>query len=178
MSHSVADAPEGLTLKVHRDQVGRSHALWIRRALLSLLALLLIAALLNTFGQRPETTAAATGVARLTVYAPAHARSGLVYAARFRVDAVQEIRAANLVLWPGWAEGYTVNGQAPQPLTQGSDNGKVVYGFGHIPAGQHLTFWLSLQVNPTNVGRRSQRVELYDGKHLLATVNRTITIFP
>ena len=47
-----------------------------------------------------------------------------------------------------------------------------------MAAGDHLTFWLSLQVNPTNVGHRSQRVQLYDGKRLVDTVNRSITIFP
>ncbi len=59
-----------------------------------------------------------------------------------------------------------------------SADGKLDFGFGHIPAGEHLTFWISLQVNPTNVGHRSQRVQLYDGKRLLITVDRTITIFP
>ena len=35
-----------------------------------------------------------------------------------------------------------------------------------------------LQVNPTNVGRRSQDVELYDDTELLAKVDRTVTVFP
>jgi hypothetical protein len=151
---------------------------WIRRVLVGLIGLLLFAGLLNAFGQRPVTSVAASGPARLTVYAPVHARSGVVYAARFRIDALEEVRNATLVLWPGWAEQYTVNGLAPQPVTQGSANGKLDFTFGHIPAGQHLTFWLSLQVNPTNVGRRPQNVQLYDGKTLLLTINRTITVFP
>jgi hypothetical protein len=174
----VAPAPDTLTLKTHRDQVGRRGFVWIRRALLTLLGLVLLAALLNAFGQRPETSMAGTSTAKLTVYAPDHARLGVVYAARFRIDARQELKNARLVLWPGWAEGYTVNGQAPQPVDQASDDGKLSYTFGHIPAGQHLTFWLSLQVNPTNVGHRSQRVQLYDDQKLIATVDRTITIFP
>ncbi|MDX6411403.1 MAG: hypothetical protein QOE91_919, partial [Gaiellaceae bacterium] len=95
-----------------------------------------------------------------------------------RVNARQEIKNARLVLWPGWAEQYTVNGLAPQPVDEASDNGKLSFTFGHVPAGQHLTFWLSLQVNPTNVGHRPQNVQLYDGNTLLLTVNRTITIFP
>jgi len=71
-----------------------------------------------------------------------------------------------------------VNGAAPQPLTQASRNGSLSFGFGHVPAGQHLTFWLSLQVNPTNVGRHLQTVRLYDGNALLATIPRHITVFP
>jgi hypothetical protein len=174
----VTPAPDTLTLKTNRDQVGRGSYVWIRRALLTLLGLILVAALLNAFGQRPETSTAAMAAAKLTVYAPDHARSGVVYAARFRVDARQEIKNARLVLWPGWAEQYTVNGLAPQPVDEASDNGKLSFTFGHVPAGQHLTFWLSLQVNPTNVGHRPQNVQLYDGNTLLLTVNRTITIFP
>jgi hypothetical protein len=105
-------------------------------------------------------------------------RGGLTYAARFRIDALQELKKATLVLDPGWAEQYTVNGASPQPLSQGSHNGKLVFVFGHIPRGEHLTFFLSLQVNPTNVGHRAQDVSLYDGRQWLVTVHRTITVWP
>jgi hypothetical protein len=142
------------------------------------LAVVLVLALLNFFGQRPVTSTAQNGDARLQVYAPAHARSGLVYAARFRIDALRTIKSPSLVLWPGWAEQYTVNGLAPQPVNEGSSNGRLDFGFDKIAAGRHLTFWISLQVNPTNVGRRTQRVTLYDGNTPLITVHRTITIFP
>ncbi len=71
-----------------------------------------------------------------------------------------------------------MNGFAPQPVTQGSSNGKLNFGFGHVPAGRHVTFWISLQVNPANVGRRAQNVWLYDGSRLVAVVHREITIFP
>ena len=175
---AVAQAPDTLTFKTHRDQEGRRGYVWIRRVLLALLGVLLVMALLDFFGQRPTTSAAATSSARLQVYAPTHARSGVVYAARFRIDAVQELKDATLVLAPGWADAYTVNGAAPQPVTEGSRNGSLSFGFGHLPAGQHLTFWLSLQVNPTNVGRHLQTVRLYDGTTLLATVPRHITVFP
>ena len=174
----VASAPERLTLKTHRDQVGRGSLVWIRRAFLALLGAVLVLALLDLFGQVPTTSTATSSQARLQVYAPTHARSGVVYAARFRVDAMSDLKDATLVLSPGWAEGYTVNGMSPQPITQGSDDGKLIFGFGHVPAGNHLTFWLSLQVNPTNVGHRAQSVQLYDGKRLITTVNRTVTIFP
>jgi hypothetical protein len=174
----LASAPDTLTLKTHRDQEGRTGFVWVRRALLTLLALAVVAGLLNAFGQRPATSKAAAAQARLTVYAPLRARSGVVYAARFRIDAVKELKNATLILAPGWAEQYTVNGASPQPVTEGSSNGRLVFGFGHVPSGRHFTFWLSLQVNPTNVGRRSQTVVLADGDTPLATVHRTITVWP
>ena len=49
---------------------------------------------------------------------------------------------------------------------------------GHLGAGHKLVVWLQFQVNPTNVGRRSQDVELYDDTTLLATADRTVTVFP
>jgi hypothetical protein len=174
----VPGAPDTLTLKTHRDQEGRRDYIWVRRALLGLLALVPILGLFNLFGQRPATSFAMAPAARLQVYAPAHTRSGLAYAARFRIDAMRELKDATLVLAPGWADGYTVNGLAPQPLTQASRDGKLSFGFGHLPAGQHLTFWISLQVNPTNVGRHDQTVRLYDGNALLATIPRQVTIYP
>src|SRR5207253_1623482 len=129
-------------------------------------------------GQRPHSSVAVTPRASLKVYAPVHLRSGLVYAARFHITARDDIKDAFLVLDPSWAEGYTVNGVAPQPVTEADRNGRIAYGFGHIPAGQSLIFFMSLQVNPTNVGRHSQNVELDDGETPILTVHRKVTIFP
>jgi hypothetical protein len=174
----VAGAPDTLTLTRHRDMRGRGWWIPTRRILLGLLALVLLAGLLNVFGQRPHSSTAAAPRASLKVYAPLRARSGISYAARFHITARRDIKDAFLVLDPGWAEGYTVNGLAPQPLTEASRNGRLAYGFGHIPAGQSLLFFMSLQVNPTNVGHRSQNVELDDGETPILTIHRAITIFP
>jgi hypothetical protein len=171
-------APDGLTLKMHRDLEGRRGLVWVRRVLLALLALVVLLALVNAFGQRPSTSTAVSPGATLKVYAPERLRGGLVYAARFRIHAIREIEDATLVLDPGWAEQYTFNGAAPQPLTEASRDGKLAFGFGHLPAGRSLLFFVSLQVNPTNVGRRSQNVELDDGTTRLALVRRHVTIFP
>jgi hypothetical protein len=82
------------------------------------------------------------------------------------------------LLDPGWAEGYTVNGLAPKPLTEASRNGRIAFGFDDVPARHSVIFFLSLQVNPTNVGLRSQNVGLDDGETPILTVHRTITILP
>jgi hypothetical protein len=176
--HGVTGAPDSLVLKRHRDLDGRRWGIIARRVLLALLSAFLLAGLLNVFGQRPDTDLVSAPAASLKVFAPVRARSGVVYAARFHITAHHDIKDAYLVLDPGWAEGYTVNGLAPQPQTEGDRNGRLAYGFGHIPAGQSLIFFLSLQVNPTNIGRRSQNVELDDGEKPILTVHRNITIFP
>jgi hypothetical protein len=177
-SRAVASAPDTLTLKRNRDLAGRAAYGWARRAGLALLTAVLVLALLGAFGQRPHTSVAASPAARLTVSAPRHARSGLVYSARFRVDALREVKDAVLVLSPGWADGYTFNGDVPQPVGEASRNGRLAFELGHIPAGDHYTFFASLQVNPTNVGRHRQDVELDDGAKRLAIVHRHVTVFP
>jgi hypothetical protein len=174
----VAPAPQTLTLKTNRDRQNWWQSRWLRRGLLLIPSALVVAGLVNLFGQRPATARATTASARLAVTAPTHARSGLIYAARFRVDALRELKQATLVLDQGWADGYTVNGQAPQPVTQGSSDGRINYGLGHIRAGNEVTFWLSLQVNPTTVGHHAQTVRLYDSGRLIATVHRSVFIFP
>lgn|ERR1700693_6320156 len=172
------DAPQTLVLRRHRDLEGRHYEAHARRVLLTLIGLVPLLALFNVFGQRPQSASASTPAATLTVSAPTEARSGLIYSARFRIDARHELKNATIVLDPSWADGYTVNGVAPQPLSESSRNGRISYDFGHLAAGRSLLFFLSLQINPTNFGHKTQNVDLYDGQTHLASVYRTITIFP
>ena len=173
----MADLPAFLTLRRNRDEATRVE-LWVRRVLLSLLALFLLAGLLNLFGQRPDTSTAATPTASLKLYAPSRVRSGLYFQARFTVDAHKDLKNAILVLDPGWLEGMTMNTIEPSPVGEGSRDGKLVLELGHVRKGSSYILFIQLQVNPTNVGRRSQDVALYDDNTLLATIDRTITIFP
>jgi hypothetical protein len=173
----VADVPDQLVLEVARDREGRRDVMFRRVALAALMVFLGLG-LFNLFGQRPSASAAEAEDARLEVYAPERVRGGLYYEARFRVDAVRELEEATLVLDPGWAEGITINTVEPSPVGEASRDGKLVFVLGRIPAGQKHVFFLQLQVNPTNVGHRSQDVELYDGDELITRVDRSVTVFP
>jgi hypothetical protein len=150
----------------------------VRRGLLALLAVFLVLGLLNVFGQRPETSSAALAEGELEVTAPDRVRGGLYYQARFTVRAREELENATLVLDSGWAEGITINTLVPSPVGEASRDGRLVFELGRVPRGQKHVFYLQLQVNPTNVGRRSQDVELYDGERFLVAVDRTVTVFP
>jgi hypothetical protein len=134
--------------------------------------------LANVFGQVPSTSRAATAAAVLSVYAPSRVRGGLLYTARFHITAKTELRKPTLVLDSGWFEGMQVNSIVPQAVSQGSRNGNVVYELGHIAKGDSYMMWIQFQVNPTNVGHRSQSVELDDGPHELFIIHRSITVFP
>jgi hypothetical protein len=173
----MAETPEYLTLAANRDRAGRREAP-VRRALVTLVALVCLAGLLNVFGQRPETSEAATSAASLKVYAASRVRGGLYYQARFTVTARQDLKNATLVLEPGWAEGITINTVAPSPVGEASRDGNLVFELGHVPAGTSFILFLQLQINPTNVGHRSQDVALYDGDKFLTKVDRSVTIFP
>jgi hypothetical protein len=173
----MANTPQFLTLRRNRDNVGR-HEVPIRRALVVLMSLLLLAGLLNLFGQRPETSEAGNAAAALKVYAPKRIRSGLYYEARFTITARQELKNAMLQLESGWLEGMTLNTVEPSPIGEASRNGNLVLTLGHIRAGTVYILYLQFQVNPTNVGHRPQHVALYDGGKFLTSVDRTITVFP
>lgn len=173
----MAGTPELLTLKRNRDLEGWRKPLW-RRVGIVLLLVVAVAGLANVFGQRPETVRAATPAAVISVYAPARVRGGLYYEARIHITARRELKNATVVLGSGWAEGMTINTIEPSPLGQASRNGRLALQLGHIPAGQSFSLFMQLQVNPTNVGRREQDVELDDGPTRIAFLDRTITIFP
>jgi hypothetical protein len=173
----VADVPDELTLKVNRDREGKRDVFFRRVALAAILVLLALG-LFNLFGQRPSTTTAEAPAAKLEVHAPERVRGGLYYQARFRVDAARELKEATLVLDPGWGEGITMNTIVPSPIGEASRDGDLVFELGRIPSGQKHLFYLQLQVNPTNVGHRSQDAQLFDGDELLATVDRSVTVFP
>ncbi len=131
----MADIPDQLVLKIARDREGKRDVAF-RRVALTALLLVLGLGLFNLVGQRPSTTVAEADAATLEVYAPERVRGGLFYEARFRVDAVREVREATLVLDPGWAEGITINTVEPSPVGEASRDGKLAFELGRIPAGQ------------------------------------------
>ena len=173
----MSDIPDQLTLKRNRDREGTRDVV-LRRIGVAAVGVFLALGLLNLFGQRPHTSSAAGPAAQLSVYAPSRVRSGIYYEARFHIRANRDLRNATLVLDSGWAEGITINTVEPSPIGEGSRDGRLVFELGHVPARQSYLFFLQLQVNPTNVGRRSQDIELFDEDTHIATVERSITIFP
>jgi hypothetical protein len=173
----VADTPEYLTLAGNRDR-NESVELALRRTFFALLALLIAAAALNVFGQRPKDTLAAGSSADIHVFAPTVLRGGLYYEGRLTVEAKSDIRKATFVLDSGWTEQMQINTIEPSPVGEASRDGKLALDYGHLGAGHKLVVYLQFQVNPTNVGRRSQDVGLYDDTSLIATANRTVTVLP
>jgi hypothetical protein len=176
--HRVADTPDGIVLKRHRDLEGLHNLIWVRRAFLALLVAIVLLGLANVFGQRPGGTHVTSPAADLEVYAPARVRSGVLFEARFTIRARRDLKRPALLLSPGWGEGMSMNTVEPSPLGQGSRNGDFLFTLGHIPEGHVYRLFLQFQVNPTNVGKRRQDVALYDGNTRLLTVHHSITVWP
>jgi hypothetical protein len=174
----MADLPDQIVLGRDRDMRGRDRERWIRRVLFAAAPLITVLALLNAFGQKPQESEASADSARLRLRAPERVRSGLLYQARFTVEATRTLRKAILVLGQGWFESMTVNTIEPSPVSETSVDGGTELDLGTIPAGRSHVLYMQFQVNPTNVGRRSQSVELRDGERSILELPRTITVFP
>jgi hypothetical protein len=174
----VADQPDGIVLRRHRDLQGRRWHPWLRRALLGVIALVLVLALFDVFGQATSTTRAEAGAATLSVSAPGAVRGGLLFQARITTEAHTELRDATLVLNQAWLDGLTVNTIEPSPLNEASRDGSLVFDLGHLPAGSKHVLYLDYQVNPTTVGSRTLRLELQDGDTPVTSLERTLRIFP
>lgn len=174
----MAQIPDTIVLKRDRDLEGRQNEIWVRRGLFALLCVVPVLALVNLFGQQPQTSTRSAAAARLLVSAPSRVRGGLLYQARFRIAAKKKLDQAELVLDRGWIDGLTINTVEPSPVSESSANGKLALDLGPIRAGQSYVLFVDFQVNPTTVGHRNQTVTLYNGSRALITLHRTITIFP
>jgi hypothetical protein len=174
----MADIPDRIVLKRHLDLQGSGFNRRVRRILLALVGVFLLAGLLNVFGQRPRGRTAESSTAKLELYVPDHVRGGLLYEARFTITAHSDVKRALLQLSTGWNEGMQINTIEPSPLGESSRNGDMLFTLGHIPAGQVYRLFMQFQVDPTNIGRRRADVTLYDGGAKLLTIHRVVTVFP
>ena len=175
----MADVPDGLVLKRHRDLEGLHRVAWPRRIILGVIAVFAVLGLANVFGQRPTTATAHSATASLALNAPNHLRGGLLFSARFHITAHRDVRDAVLVLDQGWAEGMAINTIEPSPVGEASRNGRLSLDLGHIPAGEAYVLYMQFQANATNVAwRRPAGVTLLDGSKALARIDRKVTIYP
>jgi Mn2+/Fe2+ NRAMP family transporter len=174
----VPDLPDGIALERNRDLVGWMHSPWIRRVILCCIAVLPVLALLNVFGQHPTTSSASSPAVSVNVTAPARLRSGLIFQVRTQVLARRDVGQLQIAFDKGWWESMSVNSIVPEPTEESSENGRVVLSYGKLPAGQTLVSWIYFMVNPTNVGKRTENIDVLDGSNVLVHIHRALTIFP
>jgi hypothetical protein len=163
---------------VARDNRGMVVGLAARRVILTLFALISLAALVGFIGQRPSTSAASSSSVRMTLSAPETVRGGLFFQSRIDIRALAPIEHPRLVFADGWVEGLQVNSIEPAAESESSRDGRLVLSYGALERGDVLRVWLQFEVNPTNVGKRSYAVELDDAEQRLARIPRTIRVLP
>jgi hypothetical protein len=112
------------------------------------------------------------------VQSPEDLRGGLIFQTRLTVHARTALKKPTLHMERGWFESMSVNSIVPNPAQMGSRDGNVSMTFPPLKAGHSLVVWIYFQVNPTNLGNRSQDVELDDGTRQLASVHRSVTVWP
>jgi hypothetical protein len=163
---------------LEREPRGILVGLWVRRAILTLLGVLVLLGAVNRYGQRPSDSVAKAPAATIRLNAPARVRGGLFFQSRVEIRAAQAIDHPRLVLDEGWIEGMQVNSIEPAPVGETTRNGRVVLSYDALKPGDLLRVWFQFEVNPTNVGRRSYAIELDDAEQLVARVAPTITALP
>ena len=163
---------------LEREPTGVTRGLWVRRAILTVLGVLVVLALLNRYGQHPADSVARVPAATMRLSAPARIRGGLFFQSRLDISAAQAIDHPRIVLDEGWLEGMQVNSIEPAPVGETARDGRVVLSYDAMKPGDLLRVWFQFEVNPTNVGRRSYAVELDDAEQPVARVAPTITALP
>jgi hypothetical protein len=164
--------------RLRRDSPSLTTALWARRAVVALFAIVALLAVLNRFGQRPAQSTARTPAATMALSAPSTVRGGLFFQSRVDIRAARAVDHPRLVLASGWVEGMQVNSIEPAPVGEASRDGRVVLSYDKLAPGDLLRIWLQFEVNPTNVGRRSYAIELDDSDRPIARLTPDITVLP
>jgi hypothetical protein len=172
------DVPAGIDPARHHDLAGRNWHVWWRRAVLLLIATVPVLGLLDVFGQHAAPVSYQDPVASMVVNSPVHVRGGLTFTTEIVITPHVQLNDAQLYLDNGWFEAMTFNGAVPQPSNESAQGRWQVWDFGKLPAATPFHVWISWQTNPTNIGRHSQAIALYEGGSRIMTIQRTTTIFP
>ncbi len=135
--------------KVSTDR-GMVRGLRARRTLVTVFALIALAALADTFGQGTSTSTAQGPGVKMVVVAPATVRGGLYFQTTVDVTANVDVQHPRLVLDTGWVEGMQVNSIEPAAESETSRDGLVVLSYGELKPGDRLRVWFQFQVDPTS----------------------------
>jgi hypothetical protein len=114
-----------------------------------LVAVVVLVALSNRFGQHPTRRTASAPAATVTLCGRRRSAATSSFN-RVDVRAARTIDHPRLVLDSVGSEGMQVNSTSPLQLARPSGNGRVVLSYDTLEAGDLPRAWL-LEVNPTDV---------------------------
>jgi hypothetical protein len=168
----------GLELARARDLRGRAHHPWIRRVLLTLIAVPAVAGLGGLLGQETVTRSSSGPRGELTLDAPTVLRGGLMWPARITIRARRAIEFPRLILGRGYLVGMQVNTIEPAAKSESARGPDLVLSYDKLAAGDELVVYLQFQTDPTTTGEQDASVELDDQTRPVARVAHTITVLP
>jgi|1186.fasta_scaffold00299_3 hypothetical protein len=142
------------------------------------MAVAMVLALFNFFGQRPSETSATGQGASLRVSVPSRLRGGLIFQSRFTFSADHVLRHPALELSDNWFDGMTLNTTEPAAIAEGRGSDGLRFSYGKAAAGKSQTVYFEWSVNPTTAGSRDLTATLLDGDRVLTTVDRDLVVFP
>lgn len=104
---------------------------------------------------------------------PETVRGGLLFQSRLQIDASRTIDHLRVVLDDGWFEGTQISSVEPQPTAESSRDGRVVFSYGLLRAGDRLVVWIQsvllrnlrrqrLTVDELEAEARQQQIESLD----------------
>ncbi|MDQ8044110.1 MAG: hypothetical protein AAGC46_04110 [Solirubrobacteraceae bacterium] len=167
-----------------RDLSGRGAHVWYRRVLLTLMLAFVVAALLGAFGQISHSNTASGPAGTITVHAPHTVRGGLLFPARVTIRAAQKLVSPQIVLGGGWAKGMQLNTIEPSPAsetTRPSSTGStddLAFTYPTLQAGDSLTLYLQVQVDPTTIGHQDTSVSVEAANARPIRLPASLTVLP
>jgi len=135
----------------------------VRRAIVAMMAAVMVLALTGRLGQSERTSSAQTATAHVTLDAPSALRGGLMWPARVTIRARTRIVEPQVVLGAGYVRGMQVNTIEPAPTDETTRGRSLALTYATLQAGDELTVYLQLQVNPDTLGRQDLSVVLKPG---------------
>lgn len=149
-----------------RDLKGRHRHVWNRRFWLLAMAVFAGFALAGQMGQSREIRTATGDAAELRVSMPDKIRGGLMFPIRIEMTAKERMSAPTIVLGPGFIDGMHMNSIEPAPTAEATRPpdadglAPLAFTYPSVDAGDTLTVYLQLQVNPTTVGKQDVSVSV------------------
>lgn len=155
---------------------GRGQRRWIA---LTLLSLLMLAALLGAFGGGQTRPMVMEGSeARLELSTPRVIRNGEFFEMRVRITARRSIKKAVLAVPTSLWRDMTINTMIPAASAEKVEGGVFRFDYGALEVGETLDVKIDGQINPPLFLGTSGRVAVLDDVRELAGVPLEITVLP
>lgn len=138
---------------------------WRNRAAFALLAVMLLAALSGVLGGGPShvTRARGEGLAGAVIYDPI-VRSGNWYETVVTINARRDVKDLTIAIdQPLW-QRMSIDTLAPDAESSEALDGRYLYHFGKVKAGQHFTLKLDGQIQPGWPRRQTGQIRVLEGQ--------------